>query len=71
VKKKKKIIIIIIIIIIIVIIIIIIRGGGIIDFVLERTCPEKHPKYELKSGFVSDPSYSVCKPKNIAIRFLK
>ena len=37
------------------------KKWGVTDFVLERTCPEEHPK----SG------HSVCKPKNIAITSLK
>ena len=35
------------------------------NLVLERTCPEEHPKSE-KSGFFRESCH--CKPKNTAIR---
>ena len=44
---------------------------GIIDFVLERTCPEEHLNLLSKSGFVSEDGHSGCKSQNTAIRALK
>ena len=45
-------------------------GGGVIDFVLEITCPEEHLNLS-KSGFVSEEDHSGCKSQNIAIGTLK
>ena len=48
----------------------ILKKRGVTDFVLERTCPEKHLNLS-KSGFVSKEGHSGCKSPNIAIRALK
>ena len=46
------------------------KNLGVIDFVLERTCPEEHLNLS-KSGFVSEEGHNGCKSQNIAIRTLK
>ena len=46
---------------------------GVIDFVLERTCPEERQNVLNlgKSDFVSEEGQSDCKSQNIVIRALK
>ena len=46
------------------------KNGVVTEFVLERTCPEKHLNLS-KSGFVREEGHSSCKSQNIAIRALK
>ena len=47
-----------------------VKNWGFTDFVLERTCPEKHLNLS-KSGFVREEGHSGSKSQNNAIRALK
>ena len=46
------------------------KKWGVTDFILERSCLEKHLNLS-KSGFISEDDHSGCKSQNIAIRALK